>query len=449
MRNKSVFIILILALLALFASIYPNKSTAIPYWSRIYKTECHTCHFHFPKLTPLGEAFRKQGFRFPDGPYEERVSNQSRHRNVFESLPLSVDLTSISELERGEGISFNDFGGDFLIMSGGALNRKVSFYGSIDFFVDGGSDDIDVIIPRMSIMYRPFGNSLLNIKVGRFEPRVMGVSNFRTITPAFGILNRTVGDNEWNLEPSQQGIELSGILGKGRLAYSAGVVEGRGNQQNDFKDFYGRLEYKFGGMRLDGIQDGEQFTGLISNSWKDNSLTVGIFGYHGEADVERIENEFVGIEGAGRFSRTVRAAHTPGLGGDDDGGVRFASSKRDRFYKTGADINWFTGKWNILGGYALQHHSSPISNDADQSITEHQAFVEIDYAMSHWFTPTIRYEVFLQENRGNMLQRIQPQLNFMPFGPAVHIFISEDFVKDVGDSGFSATTGIAGIDIVF
>ena len=448
MKKKSVLIIL--SILTLYIFTYINKSDAIPYWSRIYKTECRTCHFHFPKLTSLGEAFRKQGFRFPDGPYEERIHNQSVHRNVFESIPLSVDLTSISELERGEGISFNDLGGDFLIISGGALNRKLSFYGSIDFFVDGDSDDIDVIIPRMSIMYRPFGNSLLNIKVGRFEPRVLGVSNFRTITPAFGILNRTIGDNEWNLEPYQQGIELSGILGNGRLAYSAGIVEGRGNQQNDFKDFYGRLEYKFGGMRFDGTQNDEPFTGLISNSWKDNSLTVGIFGYHGEADIERIDNGFVGIESSGRSDRIVRATHTPGgFGGDDNEGTRFESSKRDRFYKTGADINWLMEKWNVMAGYALQHHSSPLSNDADQSITEHQAFVEIDYAMSHWFTPTIRYEVFLQENRGNMLQRIQPQLNFMPFGPAVHIFISEDFVKDVGDSGFSATTGIAGIDIVF
>lgn len=451
--NKKISVFAALIFLTFFCMIV-DKSNAIPYWGRKYRTDCHTCHFHFPKLTPLGEAFRKLGYRFPDGPYEGRIERESVHQGVLESVPISFDLTSQAELERDEGISFNDLGGDFLILSGGTINRKISFYGSLDFFVDGASDDIDVIIPRMNVMYRPFALPFLNIKVGRFEPRVMGVSNFRTITPAFGILNRTIGDNEWNLEPYQQGIELTGIIGNERFAYSAGLVEGRGNNQNDFKDFYGRIEYKFGGMRLDGTKEGEAFTGLVSNTWRDNSFTIGIFGYHGEADVERSEgsdNGFVGISSQNSINRTrnriVRISHTPGLGGDDqeeEGGP----SEKDRFYKVGTDINWFYEKWNIIAGYALQHHNSPLANRPGKAITEHQAFLEFDYAMSHWFSPTLRYEVFLQENGGDMLQKIQPQLNFM-LGEVVHIFISEEFVKDVGDSGFSATTGIAGFDIVF
>ncbi len=457
MRNIKFFIIL--ALILVFSGIYVNQCSAIPYWGRKYRTECHTCHFHFPKLTALGEAFRKLGYRFPDGPYEERVQDKSIHKGALELLPVSFDLTTIAELERDEGISFNDFGGDFLILSGGTINSKISFYGSLNFFVDGDSDDIDTIIPRMNVMYRPFRDPFLQIKVGRFEPRVLGVSNFRTITPAFGILNKTVGDNEWNLEPYQQGIELSGILAAGRVAYNAGLVEGRGNKQNDFKDFYGRLEYKFSGLRLDGTQEGEPFSGFISDSWKDNSLTIGVFGYHGEADLKRTAKEtveFAGIDSVSSQSRSrgniVRISHTPGLGGgghddeeEDEGG---GFSKEDRFFKVGADVNWFWGKLNVLGGYALQHHDAPLADDINESITEHQAFAEVDYAFNHWFEPTIRYEAFLQENNGEMLQRIQPQLNFH-LGETLHLFISEDFVKDSDDKGFNATTGIAGFDIVF
>lgn len=307
-------------------------------------------------------------------------------------------------------------------------------------------------------MFTPLNNPILNVKVGRFEPRVMGVSNFRTITPAFGILNRTIGDNEWSLEPSQQGLELNGIFGNGRFAYSAGLVEGRGNKQNDFKDFYGRLEYKSGGMRLDGTMYGEPFTGLISDTWQDNSATIGIFGYHGEADVKVAggveEGGFVGIDethsiitpGNGR----MHIFHTPGIGigngkDDEDDDV---PTEKDRFFKTGADLNWFWDKLNILAGYALQHHNSPIANDPGRSITEHQTFLEFDYALSHWFEPTIRYEVFVQEGGGGTLQRILPQLNFH-IGHVVHLFVSEDFVKDEGDGGFSANVGIAGFDIVF
>ena len=38
---------------------------AIPAFARKYATSCQTCHTLYPKLTPFGEAFRRNGFRFP------------------------------------------------------------------------------------------------------------------------------------------------------------------------------------------------------------------------------------------------------------------------------------------------------------------------------------------------------------------------------------------------
>src|SRR6476646_4656234 len=38
---------------------------AIPVSARKDVTSCQTCHTIFPKLTPFGEAFRRNGFRFP------------------------------------------------------------------------------------------------------------------------------------------------------------------------------------------------------------------------------------------------------------------------------------------------------------------------------------------------------------------------------------------------
>ena len=45
----------------------PDRADAIPAFSRKYKTSCATCHTAFPKLTAFGEAFRRNGFQFPDG----------------------------------------------------------------------------------------------------------------------------------------------------------------------------------------------------------------------------------------------------------------------------------------------------------------------------------------------------------------------------------------------
>ena len=41
------------------------RAWAIPAFARKYKTSCVTCHTIFPKLTPFGEQFRRNGYRFP------------------------------------------------------------------------------------------------------------------------------------------------------------------------------------------------------------------------------------------------------------------------------------------------------------------------------------------------------------------------------------------------
>src|SRR5437879_12569720 len=42
----------------------PNSS-AIPAFSRKYQTSCTTCHSNYPELNDFGEAFKKNGFKFP------------------------------------------------------------------------------------------------------------------------------------------------------------------------------------------------------------------------------------------------------------------------------------------------------------------------------------------------------------------------------------------------
>ena len=51
------------ALVTMLALAGPAR--AIPAFARKYATSCLTCHTVFPKLSPFGEAFRRNGFRFP------------------------------------------------------------------------------------------------------------------------------------------------------------------------------------------------------------------------------------------------------------------------------------------------------------------------------------------------------------------------------------------------
>src|SRR6516165_9463093 len=41
------------------------KAFGIPAFARKYQTSCTTCHNNFPELNDFGEAFKKNGFKFP------------------------------------------------------------------------------------------------------------------------------------------------------------------------------------------------------------------------------------------------------------------------------------------------------------------------------------------------------------------------------------------------
>src|SRR5512141_1316631 len=56
---------LVAVTMLLLASARP--AAAIPAFAPKYGTSCQTCHVVFPKLTPFGEAFRRNGYRFPGG----------------------------------------------------------------------------------------------------------------------------------------------------------------------------------------------------------------------------------------------------------------------------------------------------------------------------------------------------------------------------------------------
>src|SRR6266567_7034523 len=52
--------------LLLFVLLKPApKALAIPAFARKYQTACATCHSNPPELNDFGEAFKKNGFKFP------------------------------------------------------------------------------------------------------------------------------------------------------------------------------------------------------------------------------------------------------------------------------------------------------------------------------------------------------------------------------------------------
>ena len=69
MKNRTARVALLISTLLFGALIWilgsTPKASAIPTFSRKYQTSCTTCHSDFPELNDFGEAFKKNGFKFP------------------------------------------------------------------------------------------------------------------------------------------------------------------------------------------------------------------------------------------------------------------------------------------------------------------------------------------------------------------------------------------------
>src|SRR2546429_2603619 len=51
------------------------KTSATPAFSRKYQTSCTTCHNNYPELNDFGEAFKKNGFKFPKDRKSTRLNS--------------------------------------------------------------------------------------------------------------------------------------------------------------------------------------------------------------------------------------------------------------------------------------------------------------------------------------------------------------------------------------
>src|SRR5579859_7150755 len=59
------FVVLAVSSFIYFLFSQTPRTDAIPAFARKYQTACSTCHSNYPELNDFGEAFKKNGFKFP------------------------------------------------------------------------------------------------------------------------------------------------------------------------------------------------------------------------------------------------------------------------------------------------------------------------------------------------------------------------------------------------
>jgi hypothetical protein len=290
-----------LTLIVLFSAalLAPRNAYTIPAFARKYQTSCQTCHVAIPALTPFGEAFRQNGYRFPAGndPAMTKIPPVSLGAEGYKKLwphavwpgeipgmpPIAILYSSSIDYDHAaKTVTFGGMGGELEILGAGTLDEHLSFWGSV-VFARGGGGEIDVEMERVNLLVRPLASPALQFKVGSFEPGIMLASSHRSILAQEPlVLTEPVGDNPWAADGFQQGLEAYGMI-QHRVLYNAGLVEGSGSIGDNTKDVYGRLAYKLGGLPFDGVPSGGAEAAMPANPkpWSERSVALSGFVYKG------------------------------------------------------------------------------------------------------------------------------------------------------------------------
>ena len=218
-------------------------------------------------------------------------------------LALNVKMASVyaSSLdESGRSLTKNDFQlpQEANLFSGGTFGEHMSFLTEVTWAENpDGSSGTELEHAQLHIN-SPFGRkNLVNFKIGKFAPDLaagfqeMWISTDNGIETlfAFNPIGMTGGTGLTSdmggisVPAMVKGFEMYGVAAH-RFFYTVGVVNGLGpsasgnTDGNASKDVYARVDYKFGGMGLDGDTTGVT---LPPENWRERSLRVGILGYSG------------------------------------------------------------------------------------------------------------------------------------------------------------------------
>ncbi len=356
-------------ILVALATLTPSAE-AIPAFARKYETSCSTCHLAIPQRNAFGEAFRKNGYKMPEGEdelvkrkkvslgapaWKEEFPNAIWPGDIPYTVPFSayVHQRVVVEPSRDDNKVSFDAPHEFELLTGGSFGSDISFYGTWVFFEKGKN------APGLKQFWIQFEDLLgpdnaFNLRIGRHEPATTwgNRDNDRMTMEHVPLYDIRTNPN-WRMRDQQAGIEVNGILGSS-FEYAAGIVNGDKSTMA-FKplDTYFRAGFKLGGSNLDGV--GGNFETLAQlNNWEDDSLSVGLYGYQG----------------------------TNMLGAGD-------TAYQNDFHRIGVDIKVAYKRLLLRGGFVTGSDDNPAGDESEVDVDGW--FLEADYVFYPWLIGVGRY----------------------------------------------------------
>jgi hypothetical protein len=378
----------LLAAALLAAVLVPRGAAAIPAFARKYGTSCLTCHTVYPKLTPFGEAFRRDGFRFPgvDSDYVKQDTvalGQEANKKTFPksvwpaSIPVSVPIAvgvngqalaypdkqaSVPRQNNGAQLSLDDLVGEGHLWAGAALDDTITLWGELTF----SSDGVDVEHAQVLFNDLTGPKHAFNVVVGRGFPTLTSFGSHSsylgdsllTVAPITGIYG--LSSDPFVLVDNYNGVEANGVI-EGQADWSAGVTavktSASGVSRFNSENAYAHAGFKLGGMRLDG--EGSQGPRDAMMPWAEDAVTLDLYVFHAR--------EYFDAPGV-----------TPAVALGD---TSFTFGGNLRAQLASAELN--------LGAYGQKHDRGAATLS---SVRAAVGYAELSYVLFPWMVPAVRAE---------------------------------------------------------
>jgi hypothetical protein len=443
---------------------------AIPAFARKYETSCSTCHNNFPELNDFGEAFKKNGFKFPkeDETFAKQppvllgapAQKQMFPRAVYPgeipgSLPLGFRFSGFGSYNNKQPVALGFvprsdlFSPDaFSLIAAGSMGRTFSFWIDDDISVggqgaDGGLGDGYLKANDVG-RYFKLPKDAFNVRVGQFELD-LPFSQARSINPSeYDIYSQasTAGSlgttaNPFIFGEPQRGIEFGGYPNDGNFSYSVAIVNGSNADAafRNSKDVYVRVSQKFNLERDPSVRREVQAAGP-SGPRDHTSIRLGGFYYYG--------NNTLNQDGA--LFKGFGVVHEP-------------------FYRAGADFRF---RYHNLELYGLGMRGRDRNHIFDeelgilsigQPVTFTGGFVEAETWLFPWLIGVMRYDVvnssadFVNDElHSRTRNRFSPGLQMLIRSNIKAVFeYQRRWQQSAGTEGafFRPNGLVAGIDYVF
>jgi len=427
------------------------KSSAIPAFSRKYQTSCTTCHNNYPELNDFGEAFKKNGFKFPkdDEVFVKEppvLLGSKAQKEAFPGAVYPGEIPGFLPIAFRYSGNFNwnayqpkpvqatafvprtdlFVPNTFTIISTGSFGPNFSFW--IDDDISAGGTGAGGGLGDGWIKYNDVGHAFrlpknsLNVRFGQFEldlpfsqARTYYLSGYDVFGESIMAQNSCASgatptcqtaNNPFVLGTPQRGIEFGGTPNNGNFNWSVAYLDGTGSaygsspagpstlMTRNTKDVYLRASYKFNLERDPESRNAIQAAGPTGPR-DHTSIRVGVFYYHGTNEQNYGNSLFPA-------NPTIGIIQEP-------------------FYRAGGDIRFKYRKFEIYGVGVTGHDDNHLFDSVAGTVTKTNAvtftggFIGSNFWIHPWMIATMRYDfVNSPSDQVNGVSRYKTRNAFRP-----------------------------------